>query len=128
VDEKHASLKDQLAAVTPLLEDLRAKKEERIKQISSVQSQIEKIKAQISDQSYENNDSSPINDNHDLSNRRLSDLRMQLHNLQKEKVKMIMTEICCSLNFLWSSHQMDISRIIKNGQFCFTFFFDMLYI
>ncbi|XP_062210500.1 65-kDa microtubule-associated protein 6-like [Phragmites australis] len=87
VDEKHTSLKDQLAAVTPLLEDLRAKKEERMKQISNVQSQIEKIKAQISDHSYQNNDDSVkhLNDDHDLSTRRLSDLQMQLRNLQKEK-------------------------------------------
>ncbi|KAK3147870.1 hypothetical protein QOZ80_3BG0287790 [Eleusine coracana subsp. coracana] len=87
VDEKHTSLKDQLAAVTPLLEDLRAKKEERIKQISNVQSQIEKIKAQISDHGYQNNDGSVkhLNDDNDLSTRRLSDLQMQLRNLQKEK-------------------------------------------
>ncbi|CAL4938454.1 unnamed protein product [Urochloa decumbens] len=87
VDEKHTSLKDQLAAVTPLLEELRAKKEERIKQISNVQSQIEKIKAQISDHNYQNNDGSVkhLNDDHDLSTRRISDLQMQLRNLQKEK-------------------------------------------
>ncbi|CAL4930023.1 unnamed protein product [Urochloa decumbens] len=86
VDEKHTSLKDQLAAVTPLLEELRAKKEERIKQISNVQSQIEKIKAQISDHDYQNNGSvKHLNDDHDLSTRRISDLQMQLRNLQKEK-------------------------------------------
>lgn len=86
VDEKHTSLKDQLAALTPLLEDLRAKKEERVKQISNVQSQIEKIKAQISDHNYQNNDSlKQLNDEHDLSTRRISDLQMQLRNLQKEK-------------------------------------------
>ncbi|OEL17257.1 65-kDa microtubule-associated protein 7 [Dichanthelium oligosanthes] len=87
VDEKHTSLKDQLAAVTPLLEELRAKKEERIKQISNVQSQIEKIKAQISDHNYQNNDGSVkhLNDDHDLSTRKISDLQMQLRNLQKEK-------------------------------------------
>ncbi|CAL4921696.1 unnamed protein product [Urochloa decumbens] len=87
VDEKHTSLKEQLAAVTPLLEELRAKKEDRIKQISNVQSQIEKIKAQISDHNYQNNDGSVkhLNDDHDLSTRRISDLQMQLRNLQKEK-------------------------------------------
>ncbi|KAL6867530.1 hypothetical protein ACP4OV_015554 [Aristida adscensionis] len=87
VDEMHASLKDQLAAVTPVLEDLRAKKEERIKQISNLQFQIEKIKAQISDHNYQNNDGSAkhLTDDHDLSTRRLSDLQMQLRNLQKEK-------------------------------------------
>jgi len=87
VDEKHTSLKDQLAAVTPLLEELRTKKEERIKQISNVQSQIEKIKAQISDHGYQNYDGcvKQLSDDHDLSTRRISDLQMQLRNLQKEK-------------------------------------------
>ncbi|WVZ56152.1 hypothetical protein U9M48_006723 [Paspalum notatum var. saurae] len=87
VDENHTSLKDQLAAVTPLLEDLKAKKEERIKQISNLQSQIEKIKAQISDYNYQNNTGSvkQLDDDHDLSTRRISDLQMQLRNLQKEK-------------------------------------------
>lgn len=87
VDEKHTSLKEQLVAVTPLLEDLRAKKEERIKQFSNVQSQIEKIKAQISDYNYQHEDGSVkhLKDDYDLSTRRLADLQMQLRNLQKEK-------------------------------------------
>ncbi|KQK22670.1 hypothetical protein BRADI_1g68710v3 [Brachypodium distachyon] len=82
VDEKHASLKEQLAAVTPLLEDLRATKEERIKQFSNVQSEIEKINAQISDHSYQHE---RLNNDYDLSTRRLADLQMQLRNLQREK-------------------------------------------
>ena len=92
MDEKHTSLKDQLAAVTPLLEDLRVKKQDRIKQISNVQSQIKKIKAQISDHNYQDSDGSikQLNDDHDLSTRRISDLQMQLRNLQKEKVMMIL--------------------------------------
>lgn len=92
MDEKHISLKDQLAVVTPLLDDLRLKKEERIKQISNVQSQIEKIKAQISDHNYQDSDGSvkQFTDDHDLSTRRISDLQMQLRNLQKEKVIMIL--------------------------------------
>ncbi|KAL5679762.1 hypothetical protein ACJX0J_006147 [Zea mays] len=87
VDEKHTSLKDQLAAVAPLLEDLRVKKQDRVKQISNVQCQIEKIKAQISDHNYQDSDGSikQLNDDHDLSTRRISDLQMQLRNLQKEK-------------------------------------------
>lgn len=87
MDEKHTSLKDQLAAVAPLLEDLRVKKQDRVKQISNVQCQIEKIKAQISDHNYQDSDGSikQLNDDHDLSTRRISDLQMQLRNLQKEK-------------------------------------------
>uniref|UniRef100_A0ACD5TW88 Uncharacterized protein n=1 Tax=Avena sativa TaxID=4498 RepID=A0ACD5TW88_AVESA len=86
VDEKHTSLKEQLAAVTPLLEDLRAMKEERIKQFSKVQSHIEKINAQISDYSCQQDVGSfKLNNDHDLSTRRLADLQMQLRHLQKEK-------------------------------------------
>ncbi|KAM0835896.1 hypothetical protein ACQ4PT_062665 [Festuca glaucescens] len=86
VDDKHTSLKEQLAAVTPLLEDLRAMKEERIKQFSKVQSHIEKINAQISDYNCQQDDGSfKLNNDHDLSTRRLADLQMQLRNLQKEK-------------------------------------------
>uniref|UniRef100_A0ACD5X076 Uncharacterized protein n=1 Tax=Avena sativa TaxID=4498 RepID=A0ACD5X076_AVESA len=86
VDEKHTSLKEQLAAVTPLLEDLRAMKEERIKQFSKVQSHIEKINAQISDYSCQQDVGSfKLNNDHDLSTRRLADLQTQLRHLQKEK-------------------------------------------
>jgi protein regulator of cytokinesis 1 len=92
VDEKHTSLKEQLAAVTPLLEDLRAMKEERIKQFSKVQSHIEKINAQISDHNCQQDDGLfKLNNDHDLSTRRLADLQMQLRNLQKEKVMMTLT-------------------------------------
>ncbi|CAM0872186.1 unnamed protein product [Alopecurus aequalis] len=86
VDE-HTSLKEQLAAVTPLLEDLRTLKEERIKQFSNLQSHIEKINAQISDYNYPHDDGSSkhFNNDNDLSTRRLADLQMQLRNLQKEK-------------------------------------------
>jgi protein regulator of cytokinesis 1 len=92
VDEKHTSLKEQLAAVMPLLEDLRAMKEERIKQFSKVQSHIVKINAQISDYNCQQDDGSfKFNNDHDLSTRRLADLQMQLRNLQKEKVIMTLT-------------------------------------
>ncbi|KAG8074198.1 hypothetical protein GUJ93_ZPchr0006g42005 [Zizania palustris] len=87
VDQKQTSLKDQLSTVTPLLEDLRAKKEERIKQFSIVQSHIKKIKVQISDYSnqYDNGSVNHSNDDHDLSTRRLADLQIELRTLQKEK-------------------------------------------
>lgn len=99
VNEKPASLKEQLAAVTPLLDDLRAMKEERIKQFSNVQSQIETINAQISDHNYQHDDGSSkrLNNDHDLSTRRLADLQMQLRNLQKEKVIMTLTKILLPL-------------------------------
>lgn len=77
------SLKEQLASVTPLLEDLRVKKEERIKQFSEVRSQIDKISAEISGQNLQY---SSYADELDLSIRKLDEYQTQLQNLQKEKV------------------------------------------
>ncbi|CAA6664263.1 unnamed protein product [Spirodela intermedia] len=64
--EKRLSLKEQLALVAPLLDELRLKKMERLKQLIEIRSQIEKIKL-------------------DLSLRKLSDYQAQLRALQKEK-------------------------------------------
>ncbi|XP_006649703.1 65-kDa microtubule-associated protein 7-like [Oryza brachyantha] len=117
VDEKQ-SLKDQLAKVTPLLDDLRSKKEERIKQFSLLQSQIEKIKAQISDHNNQD-DIGPVNhskDDHDLSTRRLSDLQVELRNLQKEKsdrlqkVFIYVDEVHCLCSVLG----MDFANTVKD--------------
>lgn len=117
VDEKHTSLKEQLAAVTPLLEDLRAMKEERIKQFSKVQSHIEKINAQISDYNCQQDDGSfKLNNDHDLSTRRLADLQMQLRNLQKEKsdrlqkVYVYVDEVQCLCAVLG----MDFAKTVKD--------------
>lgn len=117
VDEKHTSLKEQLAAVTPLLEDLRAMKEERIKQFSKVQSHIEKINAQISDYNCQQDDGPfKFNNDHDLSTRRLADLQMQLRNLQKEKsdrlqkVYVYVDEVQCLCAVLG----MDFAKTVKD--------------
>ncbi|XP_047089979.1 65-kDa microtubule-associated protein 7-like [Lolium rigidum] len=117
VDEEHTSLKEQLATVTPLLEDLRAMKEERIKQFSKVQSHIEKINAQISDYNCQQDDGSfKFNNDHDLSTRRLADLQMQLRNLQKDKsdrlqkVYVYVDEVQCLCAVLG----MDFAKTVKD--------------
>lgn len=48
-DKGILSLKEQLAAVVPVLENLKCKKEERIKQFSDIRSQIEKIRFELSE-------------------------------------------------------------------------------
>nr|DAD32351.1 TPA_asm: hypothetical protein HUJ06_011202 [Nelumbo nucifera] len=48
IDKKSSSLKEQLASITPLVEDLRMKKEERMKQFADIKAQIEKITGEIS--------------------------------------------------------------------------------
>nr|CAD1837370.1 unnamed protein product [Ananas comosus var. bracteatus] len=82
MQKAHMSLKEQLASVMPLLEDLRVKKEERIKQFSEVRSQIDKISAEISGQNLQY---SSYADELDMSIRKLDEYQTQLQNLQKEK-------------------------------------------
>ncbi|KAK1302659.1 65-kDa microtubule-associated protein 6 [Acorus calamus] len=83
-DKRPKSLKEQLASVTPLLDDLRVKKEERLKQFADVKLQIEKINGEIS--GYNHVAETAINvEEHDLSLRKLNEYHTQLRALQKEK-------------------------------------------
>ncbi|XP_077230313.1 65-kDa microtubule-associated protein 6-like [Tasmannia lanceolata] len=86
-EKKLASLKEQLASVTPLLEDLRVKKEERIKQFADIKALVEKISGEISGYSQLNDAmANPMTvDEHDLSLRRLDEYQTHLRALQKEK-------------------------------------------
>ncbi|CAL9055741.1 65-kDa microtubule-associated protein 6-like isoform X1 [Musa acuminata AAA Group] len=86
-DKKPASLKEQLASVTPILENLRIKKEERIKNFADVRLQIEKITAEIREHEHQHDamTSLAIVDEHDLSMRKLNEQHEQLRALQKEK-------------------------------------------
>ncbi|CAL8995269.1 unnamed protein product [Prunus brigantina] len=86
-EKRSNSLKEKLASVAPLVEDLRVKKEERMKQFSDIKAQIEKISGEISGYNHLNN--APVSsltlDEHDLSVRKLTEYQAHLHTLQKEK-------------------------------------------
>jgi protein regulator of cytokinesis 1 len=85
-DKSYVSLKEQLAAVVPVLENLKCKKEERIKQFFDIRSQIEKISLEMSEHDDRGDDvNSPVADEHDLSTRKLDNYEAQLRALQKEK-------------------------------------------
>ncbi|XXG51277.1 hypothetical protein AAC387_Pa02g5089 [Persea americana] len=86
-DKRLSSLKEQLASVTPLLEDLRVKKGQRIKQFADTKAQIEKINGEISGYCHSNEPVvNQINvDEHDLSLRKLNEYQAHLRSLQKEK-------------------------------------------
>ncbi|XP_021293245.1 65-kDa microtubule-associated protein 6-like isoform X2 [Herrania umbratica] len=83
--KKMASLKEKLTSVTPLLEDLRMKREERIKQFADIKTQIEKISGEISGFNYPNDINSLALEDQDLSLRRLTEFQTHLQTLQKEK-------------------------------------------
>lgn len=82
-------MKEQLALVTPLIDDLRVKKDERVKQFADVKTQIDKITSEISGYSNIVNAVSSLNlEDQDLSLRNLSEYKSHLRTLQKEKVCM----------------------------------------
>lgn len=81
-----APLRDQIANVTPLLETLRLRREERIRQFSEIRSQIETIRSELSDSQQVTVSGSTVNDEHDFSVRRLNEYQAELKALQKEKV------------------------------------------
>ncbi|KAG6552232.1 hypothetical protein Mapa_006081 [Marchantia paleacea] len=83
-EKRTGTLKEQVAAVAPQLEELRAKKEERARQFVEVKTQIQKIIGEIS--------GTPVTDtafmntvDADLTLRRLDEYHAQLQTLQKEK-------------------------------------------
>ncbi|XP_074555873.1 65-kDa microtubule-associated protein 6-like isoform X1 [Curcuma longa] len=79
-------LKEQLASVTPLLEVLREIREERSRQFTDVQSQIEKIKAEIEGTTCHPPPTNAVEiEQDDLSIRRLTEYQLQLKGLQKDK-------------------------------------------
>lgn len=80
-------MKQKLASVAPLVEDLKMKKDERLKQFADVKAQIEKISGEISGYSYLNGAISSLSlDDQDLSLRKLNEFQAHLRTLQTEKV------------------------------------------
>ncbi|CAN7064040.1 unnamed protein product [Brassica oleracea var. botrytis] len=79
------SLKEKLAYVRPLLEDLRLQKDERVKQFVDVKAQIEKMSGEISGYNKAMIDSLTLDDDQDLTLRKLNEYQTHLRSLQKEK-------------------------------------------
>ncbi|KAF8098061.1 hypothetical protein N665_0275s0030 [Sinapis alba] len=79
------SLKEKLAYVTPLLEDLRLQKDERVKQFVDIKAQIEKMSGEISGYSATMLGSLTLEDHQELTLRKLNEYQTHLRSLQKEK-------------------------------------------
>ncbi|TXG56997.1 hypothetical protein EZV62_018310 [Acer yangbiense] len=85
-EKRSTSLKEKLASVAPLVDDLREKKEERIKQFTDIKAHIEKISGEISGYDHLNNTlMNSLSLEEDLSLRRLTEYQTHLRTLQKEK-------------------------------------------
>ncbi|KAM7504229.1 hypothetical protein LguiB_003133 [Lonicera macranthoides] len=77
------TIKEQLAAIAPALEQLLKQKEERVKEFLDVQSQIQTICGEIAGSSEQVG--SPVVDDSDLSLKKLDEFHAHLQELQKEK-------------------------------------------
>ncbi|XP_038689661.1 65-kDa microtubule-associated protein 5 [Tripterygium wilfordii] len=91
------TLKQQMAAIKPLLDDLRLKKEERIKEFSEIQSQITQICVEIAGSGQSaNSDDRQVNET-DLTVNKLREFKSHLQELRKEKnlrLQKINSHIC----------------------------------
>ncbi|GLT27693.1 hypothetical protein SLA2020_026720 [Shorea laevis] len=112
------SLKQKLASVTPLLEDLRMKKEERMKQFADIRAQIEKISGEISGYSHLSDTmmNSLTLEEQDLSLRRLTEYQTHLQTLQKEKSARLhkVLEYVNEVHLLCGVLGLDFSQIVSD--------------
>jgi protein regulator of cytokinesis 1 len=83
-DNTSGTIKEQLAAISPALEQLWQLKEQRIKDILDVQSQILKLRGEIT--GCLNLNDVPAVDESDLTLKKLEEYQSELQELQKEKV------------------------------------------
>jgi protein regulator of cytokinesis 1 len=86
-EKTSGTIKQQLAAIAPTLEQLNKKKNERVREFVSVQSQIDQICGEIAGATEVGEQvATPRVNEDDLTLERLEDFRSQLQELEKEKV------------------------------------------
>ena len=85
MEKLKGTLKDQVAVIVPMVEDLKSRRDERLKNFLDIQSKIFKIQSELSGIPVENV-TAQLFDEEDLSQRRLGELNAQFNELRKEKV------------------------------------------
>lgn len=116
-EKKAKTLKEQLTLVTPVVEDLKLKKEERIKQFAGMKAQIDKISVEISGYSHLVSAGSSIDlEEQDLSLRKLTEYQTHLRALQKEKSERLqkIMEYVNEVHFLCGVLGMDFSKTVSD--------------
>ncbi|XP_074334008.1 65-kDa microtubule-associated protein 8 [Apium graveolens] len=85
-EKMRGALKEQIGLITPALQEMQLRKQERLKQFQAVQGQIQKILAEIAGESeYETAPSHVLTNEKDLSLKKLEEYQCELQRLQKEK-------------------------------------------
>ncbi|GMI70123.1 microtubule-associated protein 65-5 [Hibiscus trionum] len=80
------ALKQQISYIRPVLEELRSKKKQRVKEFTETQSQIAQICAEIAGNGQSMLLSDPEVDERDLTVKKLGELKSHLQELQNEKI------------------------------------------
>ncbi|GAB2256719.1 hypothetical protein Droror1_Dr00022778 [Drosera rotundifolia] len=117
-DRRSATLKEQLATITPLVEDLRLKIENRIKQFDELHGQIQKISGEIQGYSLSDEEifSGLSSAKEDLSLRRLTEYQNKLQSLQKDKTERIkkVLEHVNEIHGLCGVLGLDFSKVVRD--------------
>ncbi|KAJ7529430.1 hypothetical protein O6H91_15G050000 [Diphasiastrum complanatum] len=123
-ETRSGTLKEQLEAILPQLEALRGRKEERVKMLTDVKSQIRKISEELLG-SCQSVDSELASANErDLSRRRLEDYQAQLQTLLDEKAdrmqrilesKNILRDLCAVMGVEFSRTLKDVHPTLEDS-------------
>lgn len=96
-EKMSGTIKQQLDSITPALQEMRLRKEERVNQFRDVQGQIQKISAEIAGQSeYDDSITNVKVNENDLSLKKLEEYQNELQRLHNEKVHNLL-KICIKL-------------------------------
>ncbi|KAL8100680.1 hypothetical protein AgCh_032801 [Apium graveolens] len=115
--KKATTLKDQLMLVSPVVEDLKLKREERMKQFSDMKAQIDKISVEISGYSHLVSSGATLeSEEQDLSLRKLTEYQTHLRALQKEKSErhQKIMEYVNEVHFLCGILGLDFSKTVSD--------------
>nr|XP_043628642.1 65-kDa microtubule-associated protein 1-like [Erigeron canadensis] len=121
-EKTSGTIKEQLAAIAPALEQLLKQKEERVKEFSKVQAQIEKICGDIAGSNE--HERSLVVDESDLTLKKLEEVQDHLQELQKEKSQRlnkvhefvtIVHDICSVLGTDFHSTIMDVHPSLNDA-------------
>ncbi|XVE74002.1 hypothetical protein DITRI_Ditri11bG0164200 [Diplodiscus trichospermus] len=111
--EPCGNLKEGLETIIPLLEDMRSKKVERVNQFVGVLEQIQKLSNEIFGVK-EQNGNKVLDDETNLSLRKLEELHSELHELQNEKINRLkqLQDQLDTINSLCTVLGMDLKQTI----------------
>ncbi|CAN0900941.1 65-kDa microtubule-associated protein 2 [Linum grandiflorum] len=110
-EKTSGTIKEQLEAIAPVLEHLCQQKEDRVREFSDVQSQIQKICGEISGSM---NSNKLVADESDLSLKKLNEYHARLQELQKEKSERLhkVLELVSSVHDLCAVLGLDFFRTV----------------